>query len=125
MQDVLGDIILEVELTPNLARCFSILGVAREVAALLDKPIKLPSYETVMEGAGIEGEVSIDIQNADLNPRFTLTLLRGTTIKPSPQWMQRRLKAVGQRPINNIVDVTNYITFEIGQPLPARSTLIS
>lgn len=119
MQDVLGDIILEVELTPNLARCFSILGVAREVAALLDKPIKLPSYETVMEGAGIEGEVSIDIQNADLNPRFTLTLLRGTTIKPSPQWMQRRLKAVGQRPINNIVDVTNYITFEIGQPLHA------
>ncbi len=119
LQDVLGDIILEVELTPNLARCFSILGVAREVAALLDKPLKLPSYETVMEGAGIKGEVSIDIQNADLNPRFTLALLRDTTIKPSPQWMQRRLKSVGQRPINNIVDVTNYITFEIGQPLHA------
>ncbi len=119
LQDVLGDIILEVELTPNLARCFSILGVVREVAALLDKPLKQPSYETVMEGAGIQGEVSIDIQNADLNPRFTLALLRGTTIKPSPQWMQRRLKSVGQRPINNIVDVTNYITFEIGQPLHA------
>ncbi|MBA3871865.1 MAG: phenylalanine--tRNA ligase subunit beta [Anaerolineae bacterium] len=119
LQDVLGDIILTVELTPNLARCFSILGVAREVAALLDKPIKLPSYDTVMEGAGIKGEVTIDIQNADLNPRFTLALLRGTKIKPSPQWMQRRLKAVGQRPINNIVDVTNYITFEIGQPLHA------
>jgi len=119
LQDVLGDIILEVELTPNLARCFSILGVAREVAALLDKPLKQPSYEAVMEGAGIKGEVSIDIQNADLNPRFTLALLRGTTVKPSPQWMQRRLKSVGQRPINNIVDVTNYITFEIGQPLHA------
>lgn len=119
LQDVLGDIILEVELTPNLARCFSILGVAREVAALLDKPLKQPSYEAVMEGAGIQGEVSIDIQNADLNPRFTLALLRGTTVKPSPQWMQRRLKSVGQRPINNIVDVTNYITFEIGQPLHA------
>lgn len=119
MQDVLGDIILEVELTPNLARCFSILGVAREVAALLDKPIKLPDYNTLMEGAGIEGEVTIDIHNPDLNPRFTLALLRGTTVKPSPQWMQRRLKAVGQRPINNIVDVTNYITFEIGQPLHA------
>ncbi len=119
LQDVLGDIILTVELTPNLARCFSILGVAREVAALLDKPLKLPSYEAVMEGAGIQGEVSINIQNADLNPRFTLALLRGTSINPSPQWMQRRLKAVGQRPINNIVDVTNYITFEIGQPLHA------
>lgn len=118
-QDVLGDIILTVELTPNLARCFSILGVAREVAALLNKPVKLPSYETVMEGAGIKGEVAIDIQDADLNPRFTLALLRGTSIKPSPEWMQRRLKAVGQRPINNIVDVTNYITFEIGQPLHA------
>ncbi len=119
LQDVLGDIILEVELTPNLARCFSILGVAREIAALLDKPLKQPNYEAVMEGTGITGEVSIDIQNADLNPRFTLALLRGTTVKPSPQWMQRRLKAVGQRPINNIVDVTNYITFEIGQPLHA------
>lgn len=119
LQDVLGDIVLTVELTPNLARCFSILGVAREVAALLDKPLRLPSYEAVMEGAGIEGEVSIEIQNPELNPRFTLTLLRGTTIKPSPQWMQRRLKLVGQRPINNIVDVTNYITFEIGQPLHA------
>ncbi|MEZ4669960.1 MAG: phenylalanine--tRNA ligase subunit beta [Anaerolineae bacterium] len=119
LQDVLGDVILTVELTPNLARCFSILGVAREVAALLDKPLREPSYDVLMEGASIEGAISIDIQNPELNPRFTLALLRGTTIKPSPQWMQRRLKAVGQRPINNIVDVTNYITFEVGQPLHA------
>ncbi|MBZ0283782.1 MAG: phenylalanine--tRNA ligase subunit beta [Anaerolineae bacterium] len=119
LQDVLGDVILTVELTPNLARCFSILGVAREVAALLDKPLREPSYDVVMEGAGIKGEVSIDIREPELNPRFTLALLRDMEIKPSPQWMQRRLKQVGQRPINNIVDVTNYITFEIGQPLHA------
>ncbi len=119
IQDVLGDIILNVELTPNLARCFSILGVAREVAALLDKPLRQPSYDMLMEGAGIAGEVKIDIQNPELNPRFTLALLRGVTIQPSPQWLQRRLELVGQRPINNIVDVTNYITFEIGQPLHA------
>lgn len=119
LQDVLGDIILSVELTPNLARCFSVLGVAREVAALLDKPLRQPSYDVLMEGAGIAGEVEVEIQSPELNPRFTLMLLRGATIKPSPEWMQRRLKLVGQRPINNIVDVTNYITFEIGQPLHA------
>jgi phenylalanyl-tRNA synthetase beta chain len=119
LQDVLGDIILEVELTPNLARCFSVFGVAREVAALLDVPLRPPSYDVLMEGATIEGEVSLDIREPSLNPRFTLTLLRNTTIKPSPEWMQLRLRRVGQRPINNIVDVTNYITFEIGQPLHA------
>ncbi len=118
-QDVLGDVILEIELTANLARCYSILGVAREAAALLGKPVKQPSYDALMEGAGITGTVQIDIREPELNPRFTLALLRGTAIKPSPQWMQRRLRLVGQRPINNIVDVTNYITFEIGQPLHA------
>ncbi len=119
LQDVLGDVILTVELTPNLARCFSILGVAREVAALLNKPLRQPSYDVLMEGAPIKGEVTIEIREPELNPRFTATLLRDMEIKPSPQWMQRRLKLVGQRPINNIVDVTNYITFEIGQPLHA------
>ncbi len=119
LQDVLGDVILHIELTPNLARCFSILGVAREVAALLDKPLRQPSYDVVQTGPSIEGQVSIEIRQPELNPRFTLTLLRDVEIRPSPQWMQRRLKLVGQRPINNIVDVTNYITFEIGQPLHA------
>ena len=119
LQDVLGDVILEIELTPNLARAYSILGVAREVAALLDVPLREPSYEFVAEGAPIAGQVSIEIREPELNPRFTLALLHDTTIKPSPEWMQRRLQSVGQRPINNIVDVTNFITFEIGQPLHA------
>lgn len=119
LQDVMGDVVLDIELTPNLARCFSVLGVAREVAALLDKPVKQPSYDFVAEGAPIDGQAAIQIQEAALNPRFTLTLLRDTVVRPSPEWMQRRLKLVGQRPINNIVDVTNYITFEIGQPLHA------
>ncbi len=119
LQDVLGDVILDIELTPNLARCFSVLGVAREIAALLDKPIKEPAYDFLAEGASIEGTATIEIQEPTLNPRFTLALLRDTKIQPSPEWMQRRLKLVGQRPINNIVDVTNYITFEIGQPLHA------
>ncbi len=119
LQDVLGDVLLDVELTPNLARCFSVLGVAREVAALLDKHLRYPSYDVVMAGAGIKGTVSIEINTPELNPRFTLALLRDVTIRPSPEWMQHRLRLIGQRPINNIVDVTNYITFELGQPLHA------
>jgi phenylalanyl-tRNA synthetase beta chain len=115
----LGDVLLNVELTPNLARAYSIYGVAREAAALLQKPLRHPSTEVVMAGAALEGQVFINIHNAELNPRFTLALLRDTVVQPSPEWMQRRLKLVGQRPINNIVDVTNYITFEIGQPLHA------
>ncbi|NWF69281.1 MAG: phenylalanine--tRNA ligase subunit beta [Chloroflexi bacterium] len=119
LQDVLGDVVFDIALTPNLARCYSILGVAREVAALLGKEARPPSYEVVMQGDAIEGQVAVEIRDAELNPRFTLALIRDVTIQPSPEWMQRRLRLVDQRPINNIVDVTNYITFEIGQPLHA------
>ena len=119
LQDVLGDILLDIELTPNLARCLSILGVAREVAALLDQPLREPDYKAQMEGAAIAGQVELEIRQPTLNPRFTFALLRETRVRPSPWWLQWRLKLVGQRPINNIVDVTNYITLEIGQPLHA------
>jgi phenylalanyl-tRNA synthetase beta chain len=119
LQDVLGDVILTVELTPNLARCYSVLGVAREVAAILDKPLKQPKTDVKMSGPKVESKISIEIHNSELNPRFTAALLLGTEIKESPAWMQRRLKLIGQRPINNIVDVTNYVMFETGQPLHA------
>lgn len=118
-QDVFGDVILDIELTPNLARCFSVLGVAREIAALLGREIREPSYDFIAQGEPILGHAQIEIRESDVNPRFTLALLRDTTIKPAPEWMQHRLRLVGQRPINNIVDVTNYITLEIGQPLHA------
>ena len=101
-QDILGDIILDIELTPNLARCFSMVGVAREVAALLGNEMHYPSYDFVAEGPPIDGQAFINIENADLNPRFTLTLLRDTEVQESPGWLQHRLKLVGQRPINNI-----------------------
>ncbi|MGB1286991.1 MAG: phenylalanine--tRNA ligase subunit beta, partial [Aggregatilineales bacterium] len=117
--EVLGDVLLDIELTPNLGHNFSMLGVAREVAALTGKDLKEPDYNFVAEGETIEGQATIEIRESELNPRFTMTLLKNTTVKPSPSWMQYRLKKVGQRPINNIVDVTNYITFEIGQPLHA------
>lgn len=118
-QDVLGDVVFHIELTPNLARCYSVLGVAREIAALLDKPLRTPDTRVIAEGAPIDGTVSVEIRSPKHNPRFTLMLLRDTALKPSPDWMQRKLKLVGQRPINNIVDVTNYVMFEMGQPLHA------
>ncbi|MDQ7024860.1 MAG: phenylalanine--tRNA ligase subunit beta [Anaerolineae bacterium] len=118
-QDVLGDVVLDIELTPNLGHGFSVLGVAREVAALTNQELRQPSYEMVAEGESIVGQAAVDIQEPTLNPRFTITLLKDTTVQASPYWLQLRLKLVGQRPINNIVDVTNYITFEIGQPLHA------
>lgn len=119
IQEVLGDIVLTVELTPNLARCYNVVGVAREIAAILDKPLKFAKPVILADGAPIEGQVNIDIRVPELNPRFTLALLKGTKIKPSPEWIQRRLILSGQRPINNIVDITNYAMFEIGQPLHA------
>jgi phenylalanyl-tRNA synthetase beta chain len=119
VQDVLGDVLLEIELTPNLARAMSIIGVAREVAALLNKEVHYPPFRMLTEGEPIENDIKIEIREPELNPRFTLALLRNTEVKESPQWLQRRLKLLGQRPINNIVDVTNYVTFELGQPLHA------
>jgi len=119
LADILGDVILDIEFTPNLARCFSMIGVAREVAAILGVEMRYPSFEFIAEGDPIEEHVKIDIREPELNPRFTLTLLRDTEVKPSPFWMRHRLRLIGQRPRNNIVDVTNYITFELGQPLHA------
>src|SRR5690606_11728436 len=89
LQDVLGDVVFDVELTPNLARAYSILGVAREIAALLDVPLREPSYDFTASGAPIDGQVSIEIREPELNPRFTAALLKGVTVQPSPEWMQR------------------------------------
>jgi len=119
LADYLGDVVLDLDLTPNLSRCFSVVGVAREVAALTGGQVRYPSYDVVMEGAPIEGQAAVEIEDAALSPRFTAHLIRGVEIKPSPLWMQRRLTLAGQRPINNVVDVTNYVMLELGQPLHA------
>ena len=117
--DYYGDTVLEIDLTPNLARCFSILGVAREVAALTGGAFHPPAIEMRAEGAPIEGQVEIEIADPDLCPRYSAALIRDVTIGPSPLWMQRRLSLAGQRPINNVVDITNYVMLELGQPLHA------
>jgi phenylalanyl-tRNA synthetase beta chain len=118
-QDVLGDAILDIELLPNVARCYSIVGVAREVAALTGATLRLPSLDVVAAGPSIQGQAKIEIREPELNPRFTLALIRDITIKESPEWIKRRLTLAGMRPINNIVDATNYVMLELGEPLHA------
>ncbi len=117
--EYLGDIVFDIKINPNMARALSIIGVAREVAALTGARLHPPSTDVIAKGAAIEGQVEVVIQEPSLNPRFTAALLKGTEIKPSPFWVQRRLALAGMRPINNIVDVTNSVMLEIGQPLHA------
>ncbi|MEA3439734.1 MAG: phenylalanine--tRNA ligase subunit beta [Chloroflexota bacterium] len=117
--DYMGDSVLDIAITPNIARDANILGVAREVAALTDRPLLLPSYSFNAQGASILGQVSIEITDPQLNPRFVFGLIRDIDLRPSPYWVQRRLSLAGMRPINNIVDATNYAMLEIGEPLHA------
>ncbi len=117
--DYIGDVVFDIAITPNMIRNASVMGVAREVAAILDKPFKAPTITPVTEGPSIEGRVKIDIREPELNPRFTATLIEGIEIKPSPDWLQRRLRLCGVRAISNMVDVTNYVMLEMGHPLHA------
>jgi len=116
--DVLGDAVFDIKLLPSYARCASILGLAREIAAMTGKPLKQPEAAT-QPPAGKADFASIHIQNPELNPRFLLGLIRDIEIRQSPSLIQRRLKLAGMRPVNNIVDATNYVMLEIGQPLHA------
>jgi phenylalanyl-tRNA synthetase beta chain len=121
LADFMGDIVLELDVTPNLARCLSLIGVAREVSAITGQPLKLPAWTPVANapGAPIAGQVSVAIKDSKLSPRYAAALIKGVMIGPAPGWMQRRLTYAGMRPINNIVDITNYVMLEWGQPLHA------
>ncbi len=117
--EYMGDAVFEISITPNIARDANILGVAREIAALTGQPLRAPDYRVQMDGPAIEGKAYIEIRDPELNPRFVLGLIQDVTIAPSPYWVQRRLRLAGMRPINNIVDATNYAMLEIGEPLHA------
>ncbi len=119
LADYIGDAVLEVKINPNMARNANVLGIARELAALTGRELKKPDYQLPVSGENIEAKVKIEIATPELNPRFTLALIRDVEIKPSPYWVQRRLRAAGMRPISNIVDATNYTMIEIGEPLHA------
>jgi phenylalanyl-tRNA synthetase beta chain len=119
LADFMGDVVLEVDVLPNMARCLAMLGVAREVAALTSEKVKLPTGEMTATGPAIEGQIDVAIEDATLCPRYAALVIRGVTSGPAPGWMQRRLLYAGMRPINNIVDITNYVMLEWGQPLHA------
>lgn len=116
LRDYLGDEVLDIDILPNTARALSILGVAREVAALTGAQLHMPEVAIDATGPSIEGRVKVTVEAPDLCPRFSATLIEGVAIGPSPLWMQRRLTLAGMRPIYNIVDVSNYVMLELGQP---------
>jgi len=119
LADYMGDVVFSVKTNPNMARNINVYGLAREMAALTGQKLKPLAYEIAAKGPSIKGQVEIQIKNRDLNPRFTAALIKGIQIGPSPYWVQRRLRLSGMRPINNIVDATNYVMLEVGQPLHA------
>ena len=113
------DLVFDFALTPNRPDCASIIGICREAAAALGQPFCTPEIRPV-SGTGNEAEfASVTIENYDLCPRYTARVVKDIRIAPSPTWMQRRLRSVGLRPINNIVDITNYVMVEYGHPMHA------
>lgn len=115
----IADTVLELEVTPNRPDCLSMVGVAREVAAVTGGTFTVPASTPVEEGAPASDLVSVEIEDGALCPRYTARVIRGVKVGPSPAWLAERVAAAGARPVNNVVDVTNYILFELGQPLHA------
>ena len=113
------DHVVEFEITPNRPDCLSVIGLAREASATLGLPLKLHTPEVKGCEDRIENHVSIRIDDPELCPRYTARMVRNVRIAPSPEWMRERLRNSGVRPINNIVDITNYVMLEYGQPMHA------
>jgi phenylalanyl-tRNA synthetase beta chain len=115
----LGDVILDLDVTPNRPDCLSVIGIAREIAVLTGEPLHLPEIHYEEREKPIDSLASVDVVDPDLCPRYCASLVTGIKIAPSPSWLQQRLNSCGMRPINNVVDVTNYVMLEYGQPLHA------
>lgn len=118
-REALGDTVLEIEVTPNNGRILSMIGLAREIAAQFGGEVRYPSAEWEVAGPPVQDLLGIEIDAPDLCPRYSAAVIQGVKIEASPQWMQRRLALAGVRSINNVVDITNYIMLEMGQPLHA------
>lgn len=121
LAEVLGppETVMEVEITPNRPDCLSLLGIAREVAALYGTKVNVPDTTLKEVHPAVEKATSVVIEDLEDCPRYIARVLKNVKVAPSPDWMQRRLTAAGVRPINNIVDITNYVMLECGQPLHA------
>ncbi len=119
LKDYLGDTIFDLDITPNRPDCLSLIGIAREVAALTEQPIHLPDINYEEAESQINALVSVDIAEPNLCPRYCASLVNGVKLGPSPNWLQQHLLSYGMRPISNIVDITNFVMLEYGQPLHA------
>lgn len=115
----LNDVVVEYEVTSNRVDCFSIIGIAREAAATFRKPFILPEIKPTGNSENVQDMISVEIKDKDLCKRYVGRVVKNIKMGPSPEWMQRRLAACGIRPINNIVDITNYVMEEYGQPMHA------
>lgn len=113
------DFVLDIDLTSNRPDCLSHLGVAREAAAITRNPLRMPKVEFAESQAKVGELTSVEILNPDLCPRYTARIIKGVKIGPSPDWLVRRLEVMGQRSVNNVADITNYVMLEMGQPLHA------
>jgi phenylalanyl-tRNA synthetase beta chain len=111
--------VIELEITPNRPDCLSMIGVAREMAVLYGSELNVPAYGIVETEDDVNDEISVQVEDHEKCPRYTARVLKNVTIGPSPEWMQQRLEAAGIRPINNVVDITNYVMLETGHPLHA------
>src|SRR5678816_2077438 len=114
-----GDSVLDVEVPSNRPDCLSHVGIAREVSVIENGKVRLPSGEQPKTEGRAASLAAVEIKDPDLCPRYAARLVRGVRIGPSPDWLAKRLEAIGQRPINNVADVTNYVLHELGQPLHA------
>ncbi|MCI8744941.1 MAG: phenylalanine--tRNA ligase subunit beta [Lachnospiraceae bacterium] len=115
----LDDVIFEYEVTSNRVDCYSVIGIAREAAATFRKPFIPPKVRVKGSGGDVNDYIRVDVKDADLCPRYCARVVKNIKLAPSPKWMQRRLAVNGIRPINNIVDITNYVMEEYGQPMHA------
>src|SRR3954468_24717314 len=117
--EVGGDLAIDLEVTSNRPDCLGHLGVAREISVLFDTPLRIPDPRPRTAGASVETRTGVTVEAPDLCPRFTARVISGAKIGESPWWLRKRLETLGVRPISNVVDVTNYVMFECGQPLHA------
>lgn len=115
----LHDVVFEYEITSNRVDCYSIIGIAREAAATFHKDFVLPDIKPTGNNENVNDMISVDVEDGDLCKRYCARMVKNIKLAPSPEWMQRRLAASGIRPINNIVDITNYVMEEYGQPMHA------
>ena len=107
---------MEFELTPNRSDCLSVINIAREIGAILKKPVKLPEIVFQETDEPVENLAFVEVWDQDLCNRYVARVVKNVKLKPSPQWMQHYLRSAGIRPINNVVDISNFVMLEMGQP---------